>query len=328
MSNRKDEHRTVNLVVLYHEDDNEFKTKLRDHLSVLERKRIISIWDTAQLFAGTEFSKEINERLELADIVLFLVSSSSMASQKLWDNELKIVFYRKFNEELILIPILIRAFFLEESGLEKYQPLPKNGKPITDTYWGGRDTPYEEICKEIARICGEMKLKANSMPRESKLNLEFYELEQSFISLPDLNAMAHSKFEGYSKYPRITAHFKVYQAMLNDIKNRMKNRKYDFFENIDDLNEVIGILKGVSQRIQDQKPLFRSYSQEIEATLLAAEELRDKIGDPKNNSSTYIDIAIAKYIFPFCEKLDRLEKIFGRIASNSILDQTGPIILN
>jgi len=328
LSNRKDEHRTVNLVVLYHEDDNEFKSKLRDHLSVLERDRIISIWDTALIFAGAELSKEINKHLELADIVLFLVSSSSIASQQLWDNELKIVFYRQQNEELILIPIKARAFDLGGSGLEKYKILPPNGQPIDS--WGKDETPYVEIKKEIARICEEVKLKSNNMPGENRPNPEFYELEQSFISLPDLLATLHPKFKEYVVKSHTMAHFTIFKEQLSDIRIRMKNRRRNFTGgNMGDIDLVIELLKDINERLQKQKPEFiKKYWKDVESTIADAIQIRKEISKTNYNDPEEMDYAVVAYIYPLCEKIEEFEILCSQMAKHSIIDSMGPIHLN
>lgn len=331
MSNKKEEHGKIRIVILYHHpDDKDFKIRLRDHLSHLIRKSIADIWDEGMINAGAEQEKEIQIQIQSAEIVLFLISASSLAHDSL-NSQLKKVIHRHEQEGLSLIPIRARSFVLEGSDLEKYQILPRNGKPVNDNSWNDADEPYKEISEETTRLCEQILQRQRPMLRGNKqLNPEFYELEQSFISSPDVTAMAHSKFDDYSNQPRSIAYFKVYKEQLADLRIRMMVRRDNFCEgNITDINMVISLLKGVNERLQKQHPIFVTrYWRDISNLIEIAEKLKDKVCDPKFSNPNQVHIGVATYILPFCRKVEEFENAFENLASHSIIDNMHPISSN
>lgn len=327
LPNKEEDQEKIRIVILYHPDERGFKVKLREHLSTLTKKSIADIWDEELIIAGENEEKEIQQQIQTAGIVLFLISASSMACKSL-DTQLKRVIYRHEQESLPLIPVRVKSFDLKGSDLEKYRILPKNGKPVNDSSWNDADEPFKEISEETKKICEQISQTQKTMLGGNyQLNPEFYELEHSFISSPDSSVMNHPKFDDYADRSNTMAHFKIYKEQLLDIRTRMKNRRYNFCaDNIEDINKVIGLLKGIDERIQRQKPTFiTKYWREIESLISNANQLKLKIADPKYNDPIYTHVAVGSLIVPFCKRLEEFDKLFDHIADSSILDHMDPI---
>ena len=66
----------VSLFLSYAHEDEAWLNKLRTHLSLLRRQKIISDWYDRQIVPGTDRSKTIDQHLEQASLILLLVSEA------------------------------------------------------------------------------------------------------------------------------------------------------------------------------------------------------------------------------------------------------------
>lgn len=115
----------------YAHEDEEFRIALENHLSILKRKGFIKSWHDRNIKAGTNWSGEINNHLNTADIILFLVSSDFLASDYIWENEMKRALERHNRGEALVIPIILRPVDWQGAPFENLQMLPKDAKPVS-----------------------------------------------------------------------------------------------------------------------------------------------------------------------------------------------------
>jgi hypothetical protein len=57
--------------ISYSHKDELFKEDLDEHLSLMKRNGIISVWHDRKILAGSKWGTEIDDNLEQADIILW-----------------------------------------------------------------------------------------------------------------------------------------------------------------------------------------------------------------------------------------------------------------
>src|SRR5712691_10572913 len=92
----------------YSHADEKLHDELAKHLTPLEREGVIQRWHDRQITAGREFGSEIDEVLNLAGIILLLVSPDFVASEYCWSKEMKRAMERHEAREARVIPIILR----------------------------------------------------------------------------------------------------------------------------------------------------------------------------------------------------------------------------
>lgn len=138
------------LFISYTHKDEPFKDDLIEHLSGLKENGSISSWNDRQIMPGEEWDDAIKKNLTEADIVLFLVSSSFMASNYIKDVEIKHTLERYRNNEVIIVPIIIRPCDFSMLPISKLQALPKDAKPIST--WADRDEAFLNVVNGIKQL--------------------------------------------------------------------------------------------------------------------------------------------------------------------------------
>ena len=104
---------------------------------------MIEVWYDQRIEAGTEWDDTIKQKLEEAEIILFLVSTDLLASKYVRDVELPMALEQYQAKRSRLLPVIVRACNVKHTPLGKLQALPNGGRPLK----GRRDR--DEACMEV-----------------------------------------------------------------------------------------------------------------------------------------------------------------------------------
>ena len=99
--------------VSYSHQDIEWLKKLRTHLSGLKHSGIIEDWTDLDILAGDMWDKKIKESMEQADVFICLLSADFVASNYIWNVELKTIFENMKKKKTKVIFIHVESFDLE-----------------------------------------------------------------------------------------------------------------------------------------------------------------------------------------------------------------------
>src|SRR5579864_7606200 len=92
----------------YAHQDEQLRTELEKHLSLLHRQGLISAWHHRHILAGTDWTQAIDTHLEQASIILLLVSADFLSSEYCYGIEMQRAIARHQAKQAHVIPILLR----------------------------------------------------------------------------------------------------------------------------------------------------------------------------------------------------------------------------
>lgn len=142
----------VNSVFIsYSHKDEALRDELETHLKLLSRQGFISTWHDRKILPGAEWDKEIDRRLEVANVILLLVSADFIASDYCYDREVAMAIRRHEAGEATVVPVMLRACDWKGVPFAKLQGLPRDFKPITA--WPDRDAAWADVVAGIRAIC-------------------------------------------------------------------------------------------------------------------------------------------------------------------------------
>ena len=139
----------------YADEDEKLRERLEMQLAILEREGLITIWHKGKIVAGEETDYEIARHLNMAHVILLLVSASFIASYHCYNIELKRAMERHEAREVRVIPIILHAVDVEIAGFAKLQQLPMNKKPVTS--WPQPDEALSHVAACIRKVVGELQ---------------------------------------------------------------------------------------------------------------------------------------------------------------------------
>ena len=126
-----DENIPIKVFTSYAHKDEELREELDVHLAMIKRHKAISIWNDRQIVAGEEWDNAIKTELKEADIILLLVSPRFLASQYIYEIEIKHAMKRHRAGTATVIPIILKPCDWKVADLAALQGLPREGKAIT-----------------------------------------------------------------------------------------------------------------------------------------------------------------------------------------------------
>jgi hypothetical protein len=133
----------------YAHADAEIRDELAKHLNLLQEAGVIQLWHDAAIAPGDEWEKEIQQQLQVADVILLLVSIDLLNSTVVKGRELPIALKRHKDGTAIVVPVIIRPVHWSQSGLAFLQALPEDLRPVT--LWVPRDSAYVNICEGLVK---------------------------------------------------------------------------------------------------------------------------------------------------------------------------------
>ena len=132
-----------------HKDDLKRK-KLRTYLTVMEKEGEIKLWDDTDITAGGNACQEhILKEVAGSDILLYLVSADSLASENC-NKELTEAVKRKRK----IFPIILENCDWRHDRLRNFQALPNKGKPINK--WEPESDGWQNVVDGIRNAVKEI----------------------------------------------------------------------------------------------------------------------------------------------------------------------------
>jgi len=145
----------LNIFISYSHKDEPMKAELEKFLITLKRNKTICVWQDRELLPGIEYKKEILDELHNADIILLLISQDFIASDFIYDIELKHAMERHEQGTARVIPIILRVCDWQNLSFGKLVALPTDGNPVVT--FENRDEAYTKISRQIMRAVNMMQ---------------------------------------------------------------------------------------------------------------------------------------------------------------------------
>src|SRR5215207_8951626 len=96
------------IFIIYAREDGQYLEELRGQLRPLEIAGRVRLWSDREINPGVEWAKEIVEKLDMADIILILVSSAYYSSSYIHEVEIKYALARHEKGEARVLPVIVR----------------------------------------------------------------------------------------------------------------------------------------------------------------------------------------------------------------------------
>src|SRR6266851_4048514 len=137
----------VKIFICYARKDEALLNKLKTHLKPLQHVSLIDLWYDREISPGTEWEGEISKQLDLAQIILLLISPDFMNSKYCYSVEMKRAIERHEQGDVRVIPIILRHVYWQKAPFGKLQALPTNVKPVRS--WRDPDEAFFNIVQGI-----------------------------------------------------------------------------------------------------------------------------------------------------------------------------------
>ena len=171
----------VKIFITYAHKDADAKEDLITSLAVMKRNGLISHWHDNEIIPGDKWRDAIFSNLAESDILLYLTSAASLASENC-NKELAAALDAKIK----LIPIILEPCdWLHAQYLSDFQALPDKGKPIIK--WDDEREAWQNVVDGIRRAVSQMQSPAPEQGQNVRLAERIFELGNFLAMLRQFN---------------------------------------------------------------------------------------------------------------------------------------------
>jgi hypothetical protein len=154
----------VSVFLSYAHEDEAWLQRLLTHLSLLQRQGVISTWSDRQILPGTTWADVIDQRLEQASIILFLVSADFLASDYCYEMEMTRALERHRLGQARVIPIVLRPVAWRDAPFASLQALPTDARAMSS--WTDPDEACVDVVAGIRRAIDDLSFAPASTVRQ------------------------------------------------------------------------------------------------------------------------------------------------------------------
>ncbi len=192
----------VKIFISYAHKDEIYKDGLIEHLAGLSRNGLIDQWNDREIKPGHRWDDAIKKNLDTSDIVLFLISSSFIASDYIHDIEIQKAIKRHNEGRIIIIPIILRPCDFTSLPIDKFQALPKNAYPISK--WDDQDEAFLNVIEGLKVVIDEKLIELSESKstieedndeKENSIDARFNEIESKLALHKSLLDKIYTKIE-------------------------------------------------------------------------------------------------------------------------------------
>lgn len=195
----------------YSHTDDRHRLRLEKALKLLERQGLIDTWSDRKLLPGDRWEEGIEQELERADLILFLVSDDFIASEFIWSREMKRALEREAASEARVVPVIVRPCDWHPAPFGKLQAVPKDGLAVTDPEWGNEDRAWEDVAKRLRAVVEALARKGTAAPPSGATPpapdptryLEAVEGRNSFVEIRGMGAQVAEQLPLDRVYTRL-----------------------------------------------------------------------------------------------------------------------------
>lgn len=167
------EEKKIKIFFSYSHLDEKIMEGLHKHLKTLIRNQVIDTWYDRKIVPGNELNSEIMLELETADIVLLLMSSNFIDSEYCYNIEMSKALELNSENKLRVIPVILKPCGWIDTPIKSLKVLPKDGRPILDSFWESNDHAYQNVYDGIKQVIDDIKKN------------DQYDSDKSILRLPE-----------------------------------------------------------------------------------------------------------------------------------------------
>lgn len=176
----------IKVFLSYSHKDEELRQELISHLSGLQHQGLIEPWHDRNISAGSEWADQIDQNLEQADIILFLVSADFINSRYCYSIEMKRALERHRAKTACTIPVIIRDCDWKSTDLHQLNGIPRDNRHVAG--WGdryARDSAWRQVSEEIGKVAKQIWAERDTQitaAQKAKARQEFLTKAENFYA--------------------------------------------------------------------------------------------------------------------------------------------------
>ena len=170
----------LKVFITYSHKDTDAKNKLIECLALMKRQDMITTWHDNEILPGDKWREAISDNLTDSDIILYLVSASSLDSENC-NKELG----EALGSEMRVVPIILESCDWQNHQLRDNQALPDKGKPINE--WKPESKAWQNVVDGIRKVVDKMQSQTSGNAQKETLSEWVFQQGNFLMTIGQMN---------------------------------------------------------------------------------------------------------------------------------------------
>lgn len=140
----------LNIFILFDDDDAAVIESIEKHCAAMVKQGEIRVWHHRKINPGQLIETEMKRNLEIAEVILLMISSSLLNSERFYEVE-KISLERLYEGKSMVIPVYLKYCLFTGYAFTQLQMLPADGEPVVNEA-PDLDARFRDIAIEIHHL--------------------------------------------------------------------------------------------------------------------------------------------------------------------------------
>lgn len=201
----------VRVFFSYSHQDDRHRIRLEKALKLMERQGLIEAWTDRKLLPGDRWEEGIEQELERADLILFLVSDDFIASDFIWGKEMARALEREKAGDARVVPVIVRPCDWTSAPFGYLQTVPKDGLAVTEPEWGTEDRAWADVARRLRAMVETLGASAVRKPAgraaaagvDVTRYLDYLESKNSYVEIRGMGAQVAEQLPLDKVYTRL-----------------------------------------------------------------------------------------------------------------------------
>lgn len=150
--------------ISYARVDESYRVRLDVHLAPLVREGLIDLWSDRAIAPGSDWARDIERELAVADVVLLLVTPDFVASVCCFEQELTEALRRHEDDGVLILPVLVKAVDLATMPFAKFQSMPVDLRPVSA--WPDPDDAWLQVARGVRAAAEDIYRARTAVPAQ------------------------------------------------------------------------------------------------------------------------------------------------------------------
>ena len=222
----------------YSHKDEALRDQLETHLAMLKNQGLIESWHDRRILAGSVLDDAIFSELEVADVILLLISSDFLASTYCFSKEMRRAMERHLAGTARVIPVILRDCDWKSAPFGSLMAAPKDARPVKS--WPDIDEAFTDVALQVRKAVearGVATTTSVQVPAASAAQIQPKAPNSQSMSLPrSSNLRLKKEFSEKDRDDFLRETFdyvaKFFEGSLFELESRNQGTSYSF-ERID-----------------------------------------------------------------------------------------------
>jgi hypothetical protein len=141
----------------YSRKDRGYLEKLKAHMALYEREKLLNVWDDQKVKPGMIYRDELQAALNITKIAILLVSPDFIASDFIASDILPPLLQMAEKRGAVILPVIIKPCVIEGTELRHFQPFNDPSKPLSAKNSNGRDMVWADLVRYVVTLGRDIK---------------------------------------------------------------------------------------------------------------------------------------------------------------------------